>query len=310
MSVRFLADDIWKEITATAKGRRGVAFVAVPYFGEAGSRLLPLRAGDTLLVNASEVAVKSGQTHPQALRRLLNKGVKLYTLSALHAKIYAFGTTVFIGSANASASSRDELREAVVRVKDPAVAETARRHILSLCTTSLLGQDLDRLAKLYRTPRRPGGGNRTKKGRNTSNPRVFLAQLVEAVLDNDLSKGAEAGEREAKSNRKIKRSSVEYIWRSDFPYRMDDTVIQVWESANGTLWVYPPAKVVNRKIVPHGKRRMTFVYLENPNSPRRRLDTVAKRLPRRDRNRIHENRLLPNDEFRAKLFEVMGGMAD
>jgi hypothetical protein len=63
MSIQFLADDIWHEITSTAKGsRRGKAFVAVPYFGEAGSRLLPLREGDTLLVNASEAAVKSGQT--------------------------------------------------------------------------------------------------------------------------------------------------------------------------------------------------------------------------------------------------------
>lgn len=174
MAIRFLADDIWNQITSTAKAvRRGRAVVAVPYFGEAGSRLLPLKAGDILLVNASDAAVKSGQTHPQALGRLLNKGVKLYTLGTLHAKIYVFGTTVFIGSANASASSRDDLNEAVVRVRDAEVAGAARSHIHSLCITELRARDLARLAKLYRPPRRPGRGDQAASAENQPLPESF-----------------------------------------------------------------------------------------------------------------------------------------
>lgn len=307
MSIQFLADDIWHQITLTAKGRRrGTAFVAVPYFGEAGSRLLPLRAGDTLLVNASEPAVKSGQTHPLALRRLLDKGVKLYTLGRLHAKIYVFGATAFIGSANASVSSRDELKEAVVLVRDSSIARAAGAHIQGLCTTPLLRRDLDRLAGLYRPPRRPRGSKGTANSVRLAKPRVFLAQIVEAEVDTEYEKELKTGEREAKAEREESRSTIDTIWRRDLPYRTGDTVIQVFETANRKLWVYPPAKVINRKVVPRANRKMTFVYLEIPDRPRRRLATVEKRFPRKDRARLRKQGPMSEDEFRGRLMQVVG----
>jgi hypothetical protein len=38
-----------------------------------------LRAGSRLVVDASENAVKSGQTHPADLKKLQNRGVVIYS---------------------------------------------------------------------------------------------------------------------------------------------------------------------------------------------------------------------------------------
>jgi hypothetical protein len=304
---RFIAENVWREITAATKKKRGRAFVAVPYFGEAGSRLLPLRKGDTLLVNASDAAVKSGQTHPQALRRLLNKGVKLYTLGTLHAKIYVFGATAFIGSANASASSRDELKEAVVRVRDPSVVAAARRYIHRLCTAPIQGRHLQRLARIYRPPRQSGEGKRNAESGRRVKPRVFLAQVTEGEIAPEYQEALDKGEREARARREDRTSTIESIWwHRKFPYEMDDTVIRVFKTRNNATYVCPPATVVNRKVVPQGKCPMWIVYLETPTRPWKRIKTVKNRLPKSERERIDEDRRLPDDEFRARLFEIVG----
>lgn len=307
MSIQFLAADIWRQITTTAKGRtRGTAFVAVPYFGKEGRRLLPLRAGDTLLVNASEAAVKSGQTYPSGLLRLLNEGVKIYTLSNLHAKVYVFGATAFVGSANASASSRDKLHEAVIRMRDAAVALKARRHIQHLCTEPLLGRELERLAKLYREPRRPRRGKRTTRSEKKEEPRMFLAQVSEDEIGTQYEKDLKVGEREARANRQDRHSTIDSVWRRELPYRMGDTVIQVFETAYGALWVYPRAKVINRKIVPRGERKMTIVYLEVPDRPRRRLVCVERYFLKKDRARLRKDGQIHASKFRDTLLEILG----
>jgi hypothetical protein len=64
MSVTFFTKRIWEKITATAKNAKGPAHVAIAYFGNGGSKLLPLKPNSILLVDASEGAVNAGQTDP------------------------------------------------------------------------------------------------------------------------------------------------------------------------------------------------------------------------------------------------------
>jgi hypothetical protein len=78
MKTQFVTHDIWKSLTASAKAARKPSFVAVAYFGQGASKLLPLLAGSRLVVDASENAVKSGQTHPADLKKLQMRGVVIY----------------------------------------------------------------------------------------------------------------------------------------------------------------------------------------------------------------------------------------
>jgi hypothetical protein len=70
----------WRRITALVKKRPTRCQAAVAYFGQGASKLLPLRRGSTLIVDLSERAVRSGQTMPAEVLKLLNKGVDAYSV--------------------------------------------------------------------------------------------------------------------------------------------------------------------------------------------------------------------------------------
>src|SRR4051812_17837057 len=61
MSSRLFIEGLWPELTRTARKCRQRCAVAVAYFGKGASKLLPLLRGSTLVVDASERAVTSGQ---------------------------------------------------------------------------------------------------------------------------------------------------------------------------------------------------------------------------------------------------------
>src|SRR6266478_5228908 len=137
MTAQFITRGVWKSITASAKAARKPALVAVAYFGQGASKLMPLPAGSRLVIDASEGAVKSGQTHPADLIRLQKRGVVIYSYPLLHAKVYAFDGFAFVGS--------------------------ARAFVRDLCRDELSPGRLDRMQKMYRPPRIPGGSKETRK---------------------------------------------------------------------------------------------------------------------------------------------------
>ncbi len=91
MPTALLQHRLWERLTTAVMGARGKADVAVAYFGSDGGTLLPLRAGSRLVVDASESAVRSGQTHPEALLKLYRRGVAIYSKPGLHAKVFLVG---------------------------------------------------------------------------------------------------------------------------------------------------------------------------------------------------------------------------
>ena len=119
--------------------------------------MLPLPANSRLVVDASDNAVKSGQTCPAELKQLQNSGVIIYSVPNLHAKVYVFDGTAFVGSANVSSNSAKTLVEAMVRVNDRAAVRSAKLFVQSLCSNELSPGTIDRLQKIYRPPRLMGG---------------------------------------------------------------------------------------------------------------------------------------------------------
>ena len=77
----FLCDDIWKRIKEILAKSRQPAYVAVAYFGQGAAKLLPLPKGSRLVVDASQKAVKSGQTHPKDLITMRKRGVRVYSVA-------------------------------------------------------------------------------------------------------------------------------------------------------------------------------------------------------------------------------------
>ncbi len=125
----FLSDGVWARISADADASTNRS-AAVAYVTSAS--VVPFRGGDTLVVDASDQAVITGQTSAELLQDLYSRGVHLYSLKSLHAKVYAFDGVVVVGSCNMSESSRTRLREAAIRTDDHYAVRAVRNFLQEL----------------------------------------------------------------------------------------------------------------------------------------------------------------------------------
>lgn len=107
---RVLSSDLWTEIRKRArasKSRKG----AIAY---ATRDLIGFRKGDSLVVDASVLAIKNGETDAPLLRKLHKKGVQIYDCADLHAKILLMDDVAVISSGNMSSSSQRRMVEAAL----------------------------------------------------------------------------------------------------------------------------------------------------------------------------------------------------
>jgi len=283
MTTTFLSQDIWPEITNAVRATQKSCLAAVAYFGAGSSRRLPLPSGSCLVVDASDHAVGCGQTCPAELEKLLKRSVRIFSVPNLHAKVFVVAKTVYVGSANVSKNSAEQLIEAVVRSTEPSVVSAARQFVKDNCLHELSPELLKKLKMLYRPPQGGGGGKGHPK--NTSSqptlPRMLLAQLQPVDLSDREQQLHDEGLAVAKKHRKHPR-----IWETDDfrqpgkgAYRDGDVVIQVTDEGHGKVMVTPPANVIH--VLPpqrEGNKTVSFVYMEGPARKRRQLKPLAKSL--------------------------------
>ena len=162
----FAGTSPWTAITKDVqRKRRGPIVAAISYVGVKAPEVLPLRQGDFLICDASERAIKQGVTSAKALGWYLRAGVQVFSHEGLHSKVVATETFAWVGSANASSNSRDNLTEASVRIEGPA-CRASFNWAYSLATedTELSAKDVRGLAKLPVSWKARGGEpSRSKK---------------------------------------------------------------------------------------------------------------------------------------------------
>jgi hypothetical protein len=66
------------------------------------------------VVYASDPAVTAVETCPADLKKMLERGMEVYTLANLHAKVFVLGSTACVGSANPSSYAANRLLAALV----------------------------------------------------------------------------------------------------------------------------------------------------------------------------------------------------
>jgi hypothetical protein len=110
--MRFLAEDLWTVIERMGN-RGGPRRIAVAFVScDDRFRLQP---GDMAIVNASDDAIRAGQTSAAVLDAARAGGVKqLYSNARLHAKVIITSKEVLVGSANLSQNSPSLVEAAVV----------------------------------------------------------------------------------------------------------------------------------------------------------------------------------------------------
>ena len=107
---RVLSKDLWIEVRKQARAsnsrKAAIAYVTRDLVG--------FRKGDTLVVDASTLAIKNGETDAPLLQKLHKRGVQLYDCTDLHAKILLLDDVAIIGSGNMSSNSERWMVEAAL----------------------------------------------------------------------------------------------------------------------------------------------------------------------------------------------------
>lgn len=306
MSTAFLGRGIWRQLTKAARGSRQRCAVAVAYFGKGASRLLPLAKGSALVVDASEQSLACGQTCPADLIKLVKRGVAVYSVPNLHAKVFVLGRAAYIGSANVSSRSASQLVEAVMRTTEVSVVRAARRFVRQHCLYELTPTVLKRLAKLYRPPRiSDGRGKRRPRmtRERPSLPPVRLAQLHREVWterDQALHDAAlVVAKKRVEHPRSFELDSFRVVGRCR--HQPGEVVVQVTKENNGNLLVTPPGNVLHVRSRRDGNRQVSFVYLEHPARRRRPVRALARALGRGAQKRLRQDGMIRDAAFAQAL---------
>ena len=309
MSAEFIEKRVWARLRVACRKCRRPAVVAVAYFAKGAAKLLPLKKGSLLVVDASESSVKNGQTCPAELLQLQKKHVRIFSVHNLHAKVYVFGGQAFIGSANASQSSSAKLIEAVVRTTDSEAVKSARRFVKQLCLQELGPEALRRLQKLYRPPKFPVDIPRKQPANSNGRVRAQLSGLHLVHLQpKGYPKGSEEaaaqGRQVAESKRKHRRTHFldEFSWSKD-TFSKGDAVVQLVDEYEGSKLVVPPGEVIDTRKWSNGRQHCTFIYLEVPHRRRIRMNKLAKRLGRGASKKLKRSGRV-NQDFAGKLRAV------
>ncbi len=109
--MRLLVDNVWPVVRKLAASRER-QLAAVAYF--TSERSLSFRPGDLLIVDASDEKIRTGATSAEAVARVVDRKVAVYSLSGLHAKVLVLGTNVVVGSANLTDNSERLFEAALV----------------------------------------------------------------------------------------------------------------------------------------------------------------------------------------------------
>jgi len=135
-----LTDKIWREVAKRVRlaptRKAAIAYITTDDIG--------FRAGDVLITDASERAIRSGQTDAKLLRKLHDEGVIIYNREGLHSKVALFGRHAIVGSANMSGS---DLIEASVITDNPVIASGVAAFI-EMLSTKRSRLDAARIAEL------------------------------------------------------------------------------------------------------------------------------------------------------------------
>lgn len=310
MSIRFMADDIWPQLTKAARTSKQRCDVAVAYLGVGASGRLPLPKGSRLVVDASERAVASGQTCPAELRKLLKRGVRVFSIPNLHAKVFVLGRAAFIGSANVSNRSASQLVEAVIRTTEVSVVRSARDFVHKHCLHELTPGVLKELAKLYRPPIVPGIKLGAKVGRQSSRhpilPRLLMAQLYLGDWTEREELLHKHGLPLARKRRVHPRTFLldSFINTGRCPYQRGDVVIQVTDLGGGKVLMAPPGNVLLTKSDREGSSEKTSVYIERPSRRCLSVKSVARTMGRGALKQLKRNGAVRNAAFAQALLKM------
>ena len=294
--MQIVRGDVWSNRFVIESAQKALSrMFCVAYVTQARDSLF--RSGDVLVCDASRKAVSCGETDPNFLLKLLQKGVAIYSCEGLHAKCAVFDSIVLLGSANMSESSASRLVELAVLQRDSELAMKVRAFIggLSNRAEELSEKGLKRLCKSWNPRNAPWQSYLSKRkiDRSRSNPANHVVTVRERSASLRALSEEESVETVAKASKILEEKGFSTMGlRHDWYYTSEDwgnrkpksgdsvIIVHYNPGKNARATVYGPAPVVmvdkKRNIhmvhylapdkgVPYGKFKESFAGKKSMN---------------------------------------------
>lgn len=263
---QLLTNNVWCEANKLLK-RRDRKLAAIAY--ATTDMHLSFAKGDLLICDASDAAIKSGQTSANLLKTLFTAGVELYSCPGLHAKTLVSSDIAVIGSSNLSLSSADRLIEASLvtrRFQARAQVRAFIQKLIDLATRV----DAEFIARVSKLPviSRPSGRSSSRRTVESPTNRTWIVAttpLSDKIHERE-AKFEETGEQAARERMSDSEGSVYWIrWQGKSRFRTEakegDSVIELERNKQRTRCrVIQPRPIIFRQ--PHDK--WTRFYIEDP----------------------------------------------
>jgi hypothetical protein len=257
---KILTGNVWKQVAAAAQAAQ-CRLVAVAYVSR--ERHLKLTQGDLLICDASDQAIKMGETSARVLQMLHSRGVEVRSLAGLHAKVAVFEPCAVIGSSNLSAAAEEELTEAALLSDAKQIVAQATAFIQHARVKSLEIDEkfLQRILKI-KVRRAAGRRSAGKPMAMKFGNRVWLASVAEVADDSFANEQlfVDRGEKKARSLVADTDTSISWLRftgtsRFRSLARPGDTVIQIWTSkSEKRIKVLAECPIVLRQPTAHWTR--------------------------------------------------------
>lgn len=260
---RVLADNLWdtvRDLSAARSSRiqAAIAFITTDH--------LNLRRGDLLVCDATHEAILYGKTSANVLRGAFERGVKLYSLAGLHAKMIVIDRAVIVGSANMSNNSLS-LYEASV-VTDNAETRSQVTTLMKSYRARAVPIDEDYLSAIEAIVPYPTKQVTQKPSRPivVNDPRIWLIPtrpLAERIVDEE-EELAERAINDAKKLIRKRTKAVDWIrmsgaGRARSEPKAKDIIVQVLTEKRGSrtfVRCHRPAILLLRAEEPKATRFM------------------------------------------------------
>jgi phosphatidylserine/phosphatidylglycerophosphate/cardiolipin synthase-like enzyme len=310
--LRILSSDLWSEIGRLTK-RRGVRRAAVAYV----STDVPVafRVGDKLIVNASDDAIRAGQTSAAVLSAAFSQGAALFSNPNLHAKVLVVGGVAVVSSANLSQSSREVLHEIGIVTDDPEIVGGATQFVEQLAQESIRmdASFIERIRAIPVVRRRHVGTKGRQKRVHVRGGRTWILGLSEDPVYPGKQEEVERIN-ESVTSEAERGEEVDWFWwsgkRSRFLHlaKVGDRIISLYrprqsDKSTRTVRVYRHC-VIKRIFRERGCSATTYHIASRSDAEKTRLSwsrflVLAKKAGVRGRFSVDSAREIPSEQSTA-----------
>ena len=263
--------DTWRTLRSISRHRNCPLYVAVPFLGNGGGKLLHLTDGDVLVVALTEANARNGSVCPAEIERLQAKGVQVFLAPNLHAKVLLCGGKAVVGSANLSQTSFAHLDEAALLTTDAKIVRHVRAWFAQRMLEAVSPKWLAVCAKAYRPPR-GGFGRKGKRTAHAVGKAVWLLGIEFTDYPENEATIAERGLLQAKRQlsdaKQFKAETIRWTGKDVSSFRKGDTVIQVIQDSR-SHYAEELARLVGiRNTIAENGKQAAYLYLESRKRPK------------------------------------------